>query len=35
MSDVGLGSAATVTYTKQGDKNVASALQYKAKKGGD
>lgn len=35
IADVGLGSAATVTYTKQGDKNVASALEYKAKKGGD
>ena len=35
MADVGLGSSATVTYTKQGDKNVASGLQYKAKKGGD
>lgn len=35
IADVGLGSAATVTYMKQGDKNVASALEYKAKKGGD
>lgn len=35
VGDIGLGSAATVTYTKQGDKNVASALEYKAKKGGD
>ncbi len=35
MTDVGLGSSATVTYTTQGGKNVASALQYnaKAKKG--
>ena len=32
MADVGLGSAATVTYTNQGGKNVASALQYNAKK---
>ncbi|MGE5214152.1 MAG: hypothetical protein ACM3NN_10720 [Nitrospirota bacterium] len=35
MADVGLGSSATVTYTKQGSKNVASALQYNAKKGKD
>jgi len=33
MADVGLGSSATVTYTTQGSKNVASALQYNAKKG--
>jgi hypothetical protein len=32
MADVGLGSTATVTYTKQGGKNVASALQYNSKK---
>jgi hypothetical protein len=32
MADVGLGSAAVVTYTNQGGKNVASALQYNAKK---
>jgi flagellar basal body L-ring protein FlgH len=35
MADVGLGSSATVTYTQQGGKNVASALQYNAKKGKD
>lgn len=35
MEDVGLGSSATVTYTKHGDKNVASAVQYNAKKGGE
>jgi ABC-type enterochelin transport system substrate-binding protein len=35
MEDVGLGSSATVTYTHHGDKNVASALQYNAKKGGE
>ena len=35
MADVGLGSSATVTYTKQGDKNIAGALEYKAKKGGE
>jgi hypothetical protein len=33
MEDVGLGSSATVTYVTKGDKNVASALQYNAKKG--
>lgn len=32
MADVGLGSAAVVTYTSQGGKNVASAVQYNAKK---
>jgi major membrane immunogen (membrane-anchored lipoprotein) len=35
MADVGLGSAATVTYTKNGGKNIASGLEYKAKKGGE
>jgi hypothetical protein len=35
MTDVGLGSTATVTYANQGGKNVASALQYNAKKGKD
>ena len=35
MADVGLGSTAVVTYTKAGDKNVASGLEYKVKKGGD
>jgi hypothetical protein len=35
MADVGLGSSATVTYTKQGDKSIASGLEYKAKKGGE
>jgi hypothetical protein len=35
ITDVGLGSSATVTYTKQGSKNVATALQYNAKKGGE
>ena len=32
MADVGLGNSATVTYTKQNDKNIASGLEYKAKK---
>jgi len=31
MADVALGSSATVTYTTEGSKNVASALQYDAK----
>ena len=35
VGDVGLGSSATVTYTKQKDKNLASGIEYKAKKGGD
>lgn len=35
ISDVGLGSSATVTYTKQKDKNVASGLEYTPAKGGD
>ena len=35
MEDVGLGSSATVTYVTKGGKNVASALQYNAKKGGE
>jgi hypothetical protein len=35
MSDVGLGSAASVQYTKKGDKNYLSGIEYRAKKGGD
>ena len=35
IADIGLGSSATVTYTKQQDKNVASGIEYKAAKGGD
>jgi hypothetical protein len=37
MGDIGLGTSATVTYTQQGGKNVATGLEYKgkAKKGGD
>ncbi len=35
ISDVGLGSSATVTYTKQPDKNVASGLEYTPVKSGD
>jgi hypothetical protein len=32
MADIGLGMSATVTYTKQGNKNVASGVEYKTKK---
>jgi hypothetical protein len=32
MNDIGLGNSATVTYTKQGGKNIASGIEYKAKK---
>lgn len=35
MSDIGLGSAASVQYTKKGDKNYLTAIEYIAKKGGD
>jgi len=32
MADIGLGTSATVTYTKQGGKNIASGVDYKTKK---
>jgi hypothetical protein len=35
VSDIGLGSSATVVYTTQGEKNVASSLEYRPAKGGD
>ena len=35
MSDIGLGSKASVQYTKKGDKNYLTALEYVAKKGGE
>ena len=35
MGDIGLGSAASVQYTKKGDKNYLNAIEYVAKKGGD
>jgi hypothetical protein len=35
ISDVGLGSSAVVQYTKEGDKNIATNLEFKAAKGGD
>ena len=33
MADVGLGSSATVEYTKNGDKNVLSKIEFKPAKG--
>lgn len=33
MADIGLGSAATVIYDKANDKNIASKVEYRAKKG--
>lgn len=33
MADVGLGSSAVVQYTKQGDKNVATSIEYLPAKG--
>ena len=35
MSDIGLGSKASVQYIKKGHKNYLNALEYTAKKGGD
>ncbi|MGE5214153.1 MAG: hypothetical protein ACM3NN_10725 [Nitrospirota bacterium] len=35
MSDIGLGSAASVQYTKKGDKNYLNSIEYIAKKGGE
>jgi hypothetical protein len=35
MSDIGVGSSASVQYTKKGDKNYLSAIEYIAKKGGE
>ena len=33
VADIGLGSTATVQYTKQGDKNVATSIEYVPAKG--
>lgn len=33
VGNIGLGSSATVTYTKQGDKNIATNIQYLPAKG--
>jgi hypothetical protein len=35
IADIGLGSSATVTYTTDKGKNVATGIEYKAAKGGD
>lgn len=35
IADIGLGSSATVTYTKEQDKNVASNLEYTPAKSAD
>jgi hypothetical protein len=35
VADIGLGSSATVMYTKEGDKNLATSLEYTPAKGGD
>jgi nucleoid-associated protein YgaU len=35
VADIGLGSSATVTYTSEKGKNVATGIEYKAAKGGD
>jgi len=33
IADIGLGSAATVVYTKDGDKSIASSIEYLPAKG--
>lgn len=35
IADVGLGSTATVEYTKQGEKNIAKSVEFTPAKGGD
>jgi hypothetical protein len=35
MSDIGLGSSAAVEYTKKGEKNYLSKIEYTPAKGGD
>jgi hypothetical protein len=35
VADVGLGSSATVTYTEEKGKNIATAIEFKPAKGGD
>src|SRR5918996_644221 len=35
MSDIGLGSSASVEYTKKGDKNFLSKIEFTPAKGGD
>jgi len=35
IADIGLGSSATVTYTQEKDKNVATGVEFKGAKGGE
>jgi hypothetical protein len=35
IADIGLGAAASVQYTKKGDKNVLSSIEFVPAKGGD
>ena len=35
ISDIGLGAAASVQYTKKGDKNLLSGIEFTPAKGGD
>ena len=35
ISDIGLGAAASVQYTKKGDKNLLSSIEFVPAKGGD
>lgn len=35
VADIGLGASAVVEYAKEGDKEVATSIQFKAAKGGD
>ncbi len=35
IADIGLGAAASVQYTTKGDKNILSAIEFTAAKGGD
>lgn len=35
ITDIGLGSSAVVQYTKQGEKNIATSVEYVPAKGGD
>ncbi|HEU4342624.1 MAG TPA: hypothetical protein VFU31_13740 [Candidatus Binatia bacterium] len=35
MSDIGLGSTATVQYTKKGEKNYVTSIEFTPAKGGD
>ncbi len=35
VADIGLGSSATVEYTKQGDKNLAKSVEFTPAKSGD